>query len=83
MKLLATLAFFGTILWGPWWLAIALAVFLLTLWRSAATLLVGGMAADLLFGVPVASLFNITFFYTLLFGFLIITERYLRTRLLD
>lgn len=83
MKYLATLVFFGTILWGPWWLAIAVAVFLLALWRSFITVLVGGMTADLLFGVPLAPLFNITFFYTLLFGFLSIAERYVRTRMLD
>lgn len=83
MKYLTTLVFFGTILWGPWWLAIAVAVFLLALWRSFVTVLVGGMTADLLFGVPLASLFNITFFYTLLFGLLSIAERYVRTRMLD
>jgi len=83
MKFISTLIFFGTILWGPWWLTVALAVFLLALWKSSATLIIGGMVADMLFNVPLAPLFNITFFYTLLFGFLIIIERYLRARLLD
>lgn len=77
------LIFFLSVLFAPWWLAGAVAVFILAEWRDWISVLFGAILLDLLFGVPVVSGYELPFLYTAVFGTLIIAEFYLRSRILD
>ena len=64
----------------PWWLSLFLGILLLV-FIQAYDVLLGGIAADLLYGVPVAALGGISFLSTILLCAIAIVVFVLRRRL--
>lgn len=77
------IAFFASIVFLPWWAAMAFGVLLITSTRDYALALAGGLLIDATYGAPIARLSGFAFLYTFVFAALITTDVFLRGRLMD
>jgi K+-sensing histidine kinase KdpD len=70
-KIFVIVAYGISIIFLPWWVSVALAVILLGVWQAYASVIVGALLLDIVFGAPLFAFSGFSYLYTLIFVVLV------------
>jgi putative Ca2+/H+ antiporter (TMEM165/GDT1 family) len=77
------ISFFISVVYLPWWVTVSIAIVLLSVWRTYATVMLGALCLDILFGSPLAAFGGFAYLYTAIFALLVFLSFFLNRTMLE
>ncbi len=83
VRILSLATFFFSIIYLPWWVSLACALYLLAFYSAFVSVFVGAVLLDLVYGAPLHTFSGFSFLYTAIMTLLIVVTAFLQRSMLE